>query len=236
MKLFDGFCAWFAPNVPASHVTTWVADGGVQVRDANSSAIRYFFSNALDDDQTLELVRTNSKVVYRSTWVTDSALSRTRQPLGSYALTQARRTPGTASSNSSGGGGGGMAARRMPHAVVSDRRATLARPASYYSPARAPALEYPAGSARRPLSEYGAPGDVPRFWDPVAASETQSIRSRCSSRLSNSSSVISGRRQHVVSRFVIHADAGTCQSILADVADFTPNANGFVAYKIPKLA
>ncbi|KAJ2711969.1 hypothetical protein H4R19_002993 [Coemansia spiralis] len=230
MKLFDGYCAWFAPNVPASHVTAWVADGGVHIRDANKSAIQYYFSNALDDDQTLELVRTHSKVVYRSTWITDSSLSRTRQPLGSYALTQARRTPGSIGSS----GGGGVSGRRMPHAVVSDRRATLSRPTSYYAPPLGTSPEYPLGSLRRPQSEYY--GEMPRFWDHSAASETQSIRSRCSSRMSNSSSVISGRRQHIVSRFVIHADAGTCHSILADVADFTPNAGGFVAYKIPKLA
>ncbi|KAJ1729995.1 hypothetical protein LPJ61_003251 [Coemansia biformis] len=222
MKIFDRLCAWFAPNVPASHVTTWVADGGIQIRDADKGVIQYFFSNNLDDEQTLELVRTHSKVVYRSTWITDSALSRTRQPLGSYALTQARRTPHS-----------GASTRRMPHAVVSDRRATISRPASYY-PHHGASPEYPQSLARRPHSEYYTQGEMPRFWD--AGSETQSIRSRCSSRLSNSSSVISGRRQHVVSRFVIHADNDTCRSILADVADFEPNANGFVAYKIPKLA
>ncbi|KAJ2160729.1 hypothetical protein GGF46_002030 [Coemansia sp. RSA 552] len=67
--------------------------------------------------------------------------------------------------------------------------------------------------------------------------ETQSVRSRASSRYSNASSVVSGygRRQQVVSRFVIHADEQTTASILANVADFTPNDHGFVAYKIPKM-
>ncbi|KAJ2776683.1 hypothetical protein H4R18_005547 [Coemansia javaensis] len=215
MRLFDGLCAWFAPNVPAAHIDTWVADGGVQIRDADRAAVQYYFSNSLDDEQTLELVRTHSKVVYRSAWVADSSVSRTRQPLGAYALlTHARRTPAPPSSV------------RRPHTVA--RRATLTR-----APLGSPNFAHPA--ARRPHSEYYAsPADAPRFWDSM--SDTHSIRSRCSSRLSNSSSVVSGRRQHIVSRFVIHADRDTCRSILANVADFTPNAHGFVAYKIPKLS
>ncbi|KAJ2003614.1 hypothetical protein GGI04_002908 [Coemansia thaxteri] len=261
MKIFDGCCAWFAPSVPTAHINTWLADGGVKIRDVSKSIVQYYFSNALDDDTTIELLRHQEKVVYRSSWITDSSLSRTRQPLGSYALYESRMaTTASASSFRSPS----LAARR-PHTVHSSRRVgLLARSASQHHAT-------PSGNRGMSTGLYGGspPAQPPHFYSPSMASanaqhsanrrprsvagdfyaadyyarlrenasETQSVRSR-SSRLSNASSIISsyGRRQHVVSRFVIHADHQTRASIINDVADFTPNAHDFVAYKIPKLS
>ncbi|PIA19770.1 hypothetical protein COEREDRAFT_79044 [Coemansia reversa NRRL 1564] len=245
MKIFDGYRAWFAPNVPAAHINTWLADGGINIRDAHKNIIQYYFSNVSDDEQTMELVRGQNKVVYRSSWITDSSLSRTRLPLGSYALLQQSKRPESP-----------MLTRR-PHAVVSDRRGTPTKRASisYY--------QMPTNYSRTPESMLVSSGNVSaslrrqqrpksmaagiEYYSPYGHheskhrdnfSETQSIRSRCSSRHSNASSIVSsyGRRQHVVTRFVINADRQTRNAILADVSDFTPNDNGFVAYKIPKLA
>ncbi|KAI8321074.1 hypothetical protein GQ54DRAFT_195783 [Martensiomyces pterosporus] len=260
MRIFDGNCAWFAPNVPAAHINTWLADGGVQIRDVRKSIVQYYFSNTLDDDTTIELVRRRDKVVYRSSWITDSSLSRTRQPLGAYALQGFSRPVdrGFQSPPSS---------LRRPQAVLSERKHTPVRSASYYPVSNSNELlvggsgspqqqghhffSPPSGGGgggyysslsgmRRPKSVAGdhfthaSSQEFMRYRD--NASETQSIRSR-SSRHSNASSVISsyGRRQQVVNRFIINADRQTRSSILADVADFTPNQHGFVAYKIPKM-
>ncbi|KAJ2342135.1 hypothetical protein IWW50_004889 [Coemansia erecta] len=200
MKIFDGYRAWFSPSVPLAHINTWLADGGVQLRDPSKRMIEYYFSNSLDE-QTLELLRVSNKVVYKSAWITDSSLSRTRQPLGAYAVNSRVESPRTI---------------RRPQTVVSDWRGT--------TPTRGGSSR---GARVQSVGEY----DELRYRD-----DAQSVRSRCSSRHSNASSVVSyGRRQQVVHRFVIHADRQTQASILADVADFTPNSNGFVAYKIPKM-
>ncbi|KAJ1834454.1 hypothetical protein IWW55_001930 [Coemansia sp. RSA 2706] len=189
MKIFDGYRAWFSSNVPVSHVNTWLADGGVQIRDVSKSQlIQYYFSNTLEDPATTRLLHEH-KVVYTSAWITDSSLSRTKQPLGAYALaSRSNESPRIV---------------RRPPTVVSERRYT------------------------------GGSPSVIRYRDDDAVS----MRSRGSSRHSNASSVVSysRRQQQVVSRFVIHADHPTRMSILANVADFTPNSNGFVAYKIPKM-
>ncbi|KAJ1791481.1 hypothetical protein LPJ62_001374 [Coemansia sp. RSA 2167] len=197
MKIFDGYRAWFSPSVPSAHINTWLADGGIQIRDPTKPVIQYYFSNGLDD-QTTELVRGHNKVVYKSVWITDSSLSRTRQPLGTYAVNARVESPRSV---------------RRPQTVVSEWRTT------------------PRSTARSVRVQSIGEHDEMRFRD-----DAQSVRSRCSSRHSTTSSVVSyGRRQQVVSRFVIHADTQTRASILANVADFTPNSNGFVAYKIPKL-
>ncbi|KAJ2528893.1 hypothetical protein IWW43_005179, partial [Coemansia sp. RSA 1935] len=92
MKIFDGYRAWFSPSVPSAHINTWLADGGIQIRDPTKPVIQYYFSNGLDD-QTTELVRGHNKVVYKSVWITDSSLSRTRQPLGTYAVNARVESP-----------------------------------------------------------------------------------------------------------------------------------------------
>ncbi|KAJ1796477.1 hypothetical protein LPJ59_003727 [Coemansia sp. RSA 2399] len=265
MKLFDGKCAWFASNVPATHINTWISDGGVQIRDASKSIIQYYFSNTLDDATTVDLVRNQDKVLYQSMWVMDSSASRTRQPLGAYALS----------------GSFGDRHHQQPSAGSRQRPAFQSpavnkrRPVSTFVRAGARNMDYdgaayvadgtPGGSGNGHYFHTRQAASVPRRPQSMAAgeyrhisplqqhqqqhqqqlsfqdyaqyrdnaSETQSI---VSSRHSNASSILSnyGRRQPV-SRFAIHADKQTIDSILADVADFTPNSHGFVAYKIPKL-
>ncbi|KAJ2054195.1 hypothetical protein H4S04_000170 [Coemansia sp. S16] len=200
----------------------------------------------MDDDTTVALLRQQDKVVYRSTWITDSSLSRTRQPLGAYALSESRL--GTTSVFQSPL----ASVSQRPHTVHSERRTGRVQRSlsQIYStpPAGRPFYSPPPMSAtpshlmsRRPRSVAGGDYYHAASADYYArlresADDPQSIRSK-SSRLSNASSVISnyGHRQHVVSRFIVHADSQTRASILADVSDFTPNAHGFVAYKIPKL-
>ncbi|KAJ2799747.1 hypothetical protein H4S07_005357, partial [Coemansia furcata] len=218
-----------------------VADGGVKIKDVDKSIVQYYFSNAIDDDTTVSLLRQQDKVVYKSTWITESSLSRTRQPLGAYALES--RTGSVFQSPLASAG-------QRPHTVHSERRTGRAQrslsqiyasPTGHYihSP---PMSVTPSHLVRsRPRSVAGGDYYHAASADYYArlrenADDAQSVRSK-SSRLSNVSSVMSnyGRRQHIVSRFVVHADPQTRASILADVSDFTPNAHGFVAYKIPKL-
>ncbi|KAJ1663921.1 hypothetical protein IW140_003816 [Coemansia sp. RSA 1813] len=229
MKLFDGKCAWFAPNVPALHINTWISDGGVQIRDSSKPIVQYYFSNTLDDETTVDLVRNQDKVLYRSTWVMDSSASRTKQPLGAYALS------GSFSEQPRG-----RPAFQSP--AVNKRRVTTARTnTADYEYMVDSQSRHAASVPRRPRSVATSEYYIsPQHQHEYAqyrdnAEETQSIVSR-SSRHSNASSILSsyGRRQPV-SRFAIHADTQTIDSILADVADFTPNSHGFVAYKIPKL-
>ncbi|KAJ2027250.1 hypothetical protein IWW57_002690, partial [Coemansia sp. S610] len=222
------------------------ADGGVRIRDVGKSIVQYYFSNALDDDTTVALLRQQDKVVYKSAWITDSSLARTRQPLGTYALYEAR--PGVSSLFQSPQGSLGQ----RPHTVHSERRVSLVQRSLSQIHATPPRGQYfysppPASStpshllSRRPRSVAGGDYYQAASADYYArlregADDAQSVRSK-SSRLSNASSVISnyGRRQHVISRFIVHADRQTRASILAEVSDFTPNSHGFVAYKIPKL-
>ncbi|KAJ2368942.1 hypothetical protein IW150_005279 [Coemansia sp. RSA 2607] len=223
MNLFDGDCAWFAPSVPASHVHAWLNDSGVQIKDARkSSIIKYYFSNSLDDDTTLELIRSPQHVVYRSTWIADSVQRRTKQPVGPYALNQRSSTVASA----------------VVHASpVTSVRAHIARRSGFSPHQHRQDLQTP---YRRPRSVAGITNE---FYSPTGMSVDRYLesldetRSIASSRHSGASSIISGygRRQHIVSRFVINADEQTRASILTGVADFTPNENGFVAYKIPKL-
>ncbi|KAJ1807023.1 hypothetical protein LPJ56_004994, partial [Coemansia sp. RSA 2599] len=168
------------------------------------------------------LVRSPEKVVYRSTWIVDSSQTRTKQPLGPYALNQ--RSSQVASS--------------VVHASpATSVRAHMARRS--FTPHKHD-LHHSTPYGRRPRSAAGIAGE---FYSPTGVSidrymeSLEETRSVASSRVSATSSVISGygRRQHIVSRFVINADEATRASILADVADFTPNEHGFVAYKIPKL-
>ncbi|KAJ2631346.1 hypothetical protein GGF44_003963 [Coemansia sp. RSA 1694] len=246
MKIFDG-C---------------LADGGVKIRDVGKDIVQYYFSNAPDDDTTIALLRQQDKVVYRSSWITDSSLSRTRKPLGAYALTESRSGLATSFRSPSAASAAMSQQQQRPHTVRSERR-TGRVPRSYsqiyasptdifgssppphvphfYSPPPMSVAGTSHLASRRPRSVAGGDYYHAASADYYArlresADDAQSVRSR-SSRLSNASSVISnyGRRQHVVSRFIIHADHQTRASILADVADFTPNAHGFVAYKIPKL-
>ncbi|KAJ2546115.1 hypothetical protein EV175_005720 [Coemansia sp. RSA 1933] len=247
MKLFDGKCAWFASNVPATHISAWLNDGGVQIRDASKPIVQYFFSNTLDDSTTADLVRNQDKVLYRSTWVMDSAASRTRQPLGAYALSGALVQQGPESVRRPAFQSPAVNRRRRPLSTTVDASYSADSGLVYGRPAA------PTSVPRRPLSMAGGEyqhrhisplqhHQLSSFQDHHAqyrdtpGSETQSMVSR-SSRHSNASSILSnyGRRQPV-SRFAIHADDQTIASILADVADFTPNSHGFVAYKIPKLA
>ncbi|KAI9505327.1 hypothetical protein GGI25_003651 [Coemansia spiralis] len=179
MKIFDGQCAWFASNVPQAHINTWIADGGVHIRDPTKPQIHYYFSNQLDRDSLL-LVR-RDKVLYRSLWITDSSLSRTKQPLGAYVLGESSARP-------------------------------------FKSP-----------PSHRPLGRNNYYQDREHSVRDNM-SETQSI---VSSR--HSASSLSHTRRQAVSRFTISMDQRTRNSILADAVDFTPNNNGFVAYKIPKL-
>ncbi|KAJ2852941.1 hypothetical protein J3B02_003355 [Coemansia erecta] len=224
MNIFDGNCAWFAPNVPAAHIHAWISDGGIQIKDPRKPIIQYYFSNAFDDDNTLELVRSPEKVVYRSAWIMDSSHTRTKQPLGPYALNQ--RSSQVASS--------------VVHASpATSVRAHMARRS--FTPHKHDWHSTTPYATKRPRSVAGITGE---FYSPTGVSidrymeSLEETRSVASSRASATSSIISGygRRQHIVSRFVINADEVTRASILADVADFTPNEHGFVAYKIPKLA
>ncbi|KAJ2454629.1 hypothetical protein EV183_001377 [Coemansia sp. RSA 2336] len=223
MKIFDGLRAWFSASVPLAHINTWIADGGIHIRDPQRSSVQYFFSN-VRDQQTAELVQ-SSHVVYKSAWITDSSLSRTRQPLGAYALDT---SPGlnAAVRNDS------PQLSKRPRSVISERRASFTPSKKHSSGIPRPSSNNRATIAEYSINDYmgGEAGGV--HWD-----ETQSIKSRCSSRHSNTSSIVSysRRQQQVVSRFVICADKSTQASILADVQDFTPNGNGFVAYKIPKM-
>ncbi|KAJ2844843.1 hypothetical protein IWW36_005025 [Coemansia brasiliensis] len=224
MKIFDGLRAWFSPSVPLAHINTWIADGGIQIRDLQrSSVVQYFFSNVLDK-QTVELVQ-SSHVVYKSAWITDSSLSRTRQPLGAYALDTSPASNAMASRLDS------PQLSKRPRSVVSERRTSITPAKKLTSGIPRPGGNNRATIAGYTVNEYIG-GESGVHWD-----ETQSIKSRCSSRHSNNSSIVSysRRQQHVVSRFVICADKSTRASILADVQDFTPNTNGFVAYKIPKM-
>ncbi|KAJ2861386.1 hypothetical protein GGI22_002465 [Coemansia erecta] len=260
MKLFDGKCAWFASNVPTAHINTWISDGGVQIRDASKSIIQYYFSNSLDDATTVDLVRNQDKVLYQSTWVMDSSASRTRQPLGAYALSGSfgdRNQPSAGSRRPAFQSPAVNKRRPMSMSVRAGARNADYDGAAYVadgplggsSHAHHLHTRQAASVPRRPQSmaagEYRHISplhhhqhqqlsfqDYAQYRD--NASETQSI---VSSRHSNASSILSnyGRRQPV-SRFAIHADKQTIDSILADVADFTPNSHGFVAYKIPKLA
>ncbi|KAJ2521066.1 hypothetical protein H4217_001631 [Coemansia sp. RSA 1939] len=253
MKLFDGNRAWFAPNVPASHITAWASEGGVQIRDSSKSTIiQYYFSNSLDDETTNELVRNQDKVLYRSAWIMDSSASRTRQPLGAYALSgtlvsagsiHGSRRPGFQSplvnkrrSMLEGGGGSGSGGNDSAR-LLYRQQYSAGRHSSGSVPRRPRSIAggdyYHHGSPQQMQSHHHSFQDYASYRDNT--SDTQSIVSR-SSRHSNASSILSsyGRRQPV-SRFAIHVDSQTIGSILADVADFTPNSNGFVAYKIPKL-
>ncbi|KAJ1956349.1 hypothetical protein EC988_001396 [Linderina pennispora] len=222
MPIFDGKRAWFSANVPAAHISAWVADGGIQIRDIRKPAIQYYFSNALDDEETLELIRRQEKVVYKSAWITDSSLSRTRQPLGSYTLQGFRQLD------------------RLLSSPVVERHTSMR---GNHSPYARHSAVVDLQSQSPPANFYVSPRHMlqqPRQWRAARRddiSETQSMRSQ-SSMHSNTSSVLSsyGRRQRVVSRFVIHADQPTRNSIMSAAMDFTPNEHGFVAYKIPKLA
>ncbi|KAJ1738594.1 hypothetical protein LPJ78_004107 [Coemansia sp. RSA 989] len=222
MKIFDGLRAWFSPSVPLAHINTWVADGGIHIRDPQRSSVQYFFSNVLDQ-QTVELVQ-SSHVVYKSAWITDSSLSRTRQPLGAYALDTSPSLNAAARTDS-------PQLSKRPRSVISERRTSFTPSKKHISGIPRPGSNNRATIAGYSISGYMG-GEASVHWD-----ETQSIKSRCSSRHSNTSSIVSysRRQQQVVSRFVISADKSTRASILADVQDFTPNANGFVAYKIPKM-
>ncbi|KAJ1877843.1 hypothetical protein LPJ57_003738 [Coemansia sp. RSA 486] len=203
-----------------------VADGGIQIKDPAKPLIQYYFSNAFDDDHTLELVRSPEKVVYRSHWIIESSHLRTRQPLGPYALNQkTHQTPSV---------------RRTTASPATSVRAHMARRTSSITPHR---LKDPQRTPyRRPQSVAGIANEfysptgvsIDRYLEQQQQMETGSV---ASSRVSASSSIASayGRRQMVVSRFVIDANEDTRKSVLADVADFTPNQHGFIAYKIPRL-
>ncbi|KAJ2719431.1 hypothetical protein GGI07_005210 [Coemansia sp. Benny D115] len=256
MLLFDGLVAWFAPNVPDEHIHLWVQEGGMQVKDAGKPIVQYYFSNLTDDDDTTrELIRTGEKVLYRSGWIADSSHSRTKQPLGYYALQSNNNTYHQQQQQQSSLGTPMSSMRPLPHSasITVGRHATPQRYESSHHGSAYGGSAY-AGSAYGGRA-HGGRGSVsgnelysPPMHHPGAehygmrhadsASVRSATRSIASSRHSAASSVGSayGRRQQVFSRFVIDADESTRATILENVFDFTPNAHGFVAYKIPKLA
>ncbi|KAJ1899903.1 hypothetical protein LPJ66_001822 [Kickxella alabastrina] len=205
MMLFDGNRAWFSPNVPPSHIHTWHVN--------KSSVIQYYFTDnitsGIEDRTTLELLRSQDTVVYDSSWIIDSSVSRTKQPLGSYALSTKHTLAHPQRPNTALG-------RRTPKKVESVYGKRRSLGGEFTSP------EYWKYADR----QHRGQGRHSR------QQASGSVRSGDSSR---SLLPASGSHHRCISRLVIHADHRTRMGVLANVSDFTPNANGFVAYKIPKL-